>query len=319
VHARGAGGHAGEARQAAVDVLDGLLVRRPAVLQHVLDQVDPPARAVELVAQHLVGRAGRGAEAAMHAGAQDLVRPRDRRVAQLLGGEIGLHAGSQAATGARRPSPGFRMPRGSNFARSPPSAATGAGAGVEHAQRALRRPRRAPASHARRRAASAARRSASSSGTSSPDQPAAPVVDRPARRQGGAPRRPVAGRTATRQTAPARRRTPPRRAPPPRPPAPRRPAPCRSARAPPAPSRGRRPRPRSPPAAAASAAGPPADAPRRSPRRAPVSRGHRRDRRPAAAPPAPASPRLGLGSTLKATSVSTPSVPWLPAISFTRS
>ena len=55
-------------------------------LQHVLDQVDAPARAVELVAQHLVGRAGRGAEAAMHAGPQDPVRPRGRRVARAARG-----------------------------------------------------------------------------------------------------------------------------------------------------------------------------------------------------------------------------------------
>ena len=45
VHARRAGGHAGEARQAAVDVLDHLAGRGPVVLQHVLDQVDAPARA----------------------------------------------------------------------------------------------------------------------------------------------------------------------------------------------------------------------------------------------------------------------------------
>ncbi len=92
MHARGAGGHAGQAAQAAVDMLDGLRVGRPVVLQHVLDQVDAAARAVELVAQHLVGRAGRGAEPAMDAGAQDLVRPRGVGIPQLLGTEICLHA-----------------------------------------------------------------------------------------------------------------------------------------------------------------------------------------------------------------------------------
>ena len=40
-------------------------------LEHLLDQVDAAARAVELVAEQLVGRAGRGAEAAVHALAQD--------------------------------------------------------------------------------------------------------------------------------------------------------------------------------------------------------------------------------------------------------
>ena len=48
----------------------------PAVLQHVLDQIDAAARAVELVAQQHIGRAGRVAEAAMDAGAQDRVRRR---------------------------------------------------------------------------------------------------------------------------------------------------------------------------------------------------------------------------------------------------
>ena len=47
-----------------------------AALQHVLDQVDAAARAVELVAEQHIGRAGRGAEAAMHAGAQDLAPTR---------------------------------------------------------------------------------------------------------------------------------------------------------------------------------------------------------------------------------------------------
>ena len=77
VHARRAGGHAGEAGEAAVDVLDDLGGRRPVVLQHVLDQVDAAARGIELVAEQHIGRAGRGAEAAMHAGAQDLVGLRD--------------------------------------------------------------------------------------------------------------------------------------------------------------------------------------------------------------------------------------------------
>ena len=91
VHARRAGGHAGEARKAAVDVLDDLARRRPVVLQHVLDQVDAPARRIELVAEQHIGRAGRGAEAAMHAGAQDLVGFRDVRIGELREGEGGLH------------------------------------------------------------------------------------------------------------------------------------------------------------------------------------------------------------------------------------
>ncbi len=95
VHAGGAGGHAGEARQAAVDVGHHLGGRGGLVLQHVLDQVDAPARRIELVAEQHVGRAGGGAEAAMHAGAQDLLRLRDLRVGELGEGEQGLHAGNQ--------------------------------------------------------------------------------------------------------------------------------------------------------------------------------------------------------------------------------
>ena len=39
--------------------------------EHLLDQIDAAARAVEFVAEQLIGRAGRGAEAAVHAFAQD--------------------------------------------------------------------------------------------------------------------------------------------------------------------------------------------------------------------------------------------------------
>ena len=87
VHPGRAGGHAGEAREAAVDVLDDLGGRGPVVLQHVLDQVDAAARGIELVAEQHIGRAGRGAEAAMHAGAQDLVGLRDVRIGELREGE----------------------------------------------------------------------------------------------------------------------------------------------------------------------------------------------------------------------------------------
>ena len=45
--------------------------RRRLAFEHLLDQVDAAARAVELVAEQLVGRAGGGAEAAVHALAQD--------------------------------------------------------------------------------------------------------------------------------------------------------------------------------------------------------------------------------------------------------
>ena len=92
VHARRAGRHAGQARQAAVDVPDLGLARRAIALEHRLDEVDAPARAVALVAQQHEGRAGRGAEAAMHALAQDVLAARGLRIGELGQGEVGLHA-----------------------------------------------------------------------------------------------------------------------------------------------------------------------------------------------------------------------------------
>ncbi|MGY4329723.1 hypothetical protein ACVWWG_004140 [Bradyrhizobium sp. LB7.2] len=80
---RGAGRHAGQARQAAVDMLDHFSRRRQVLLQHLLDQIDAAARAIELVAKQHIGRTGRGAEAAMDAGAQDLVGFRDVGVGEL--------------------------------------------------------------------------------------------------------------------------------------------------------------------------------------------------------------------------------------------
>ena len=50
-------------------------VGRAAGLQQLLDQIDAAARAIALVAADDIGRAGRGAEAAMHAGAQDFLEP----------------------------------------------------------------------------------------------------------------------------------------------------------------------------------------------------------------------------------------------------
>jgi hypothetical protein len=70
LHARRAGRFAVAAGEAAVQV-QLRLARRLGAFQHLLDQVDAPARAIELVAQQLIGRAGGGAEAAVHAGAQD--------------------------------------------------------------------------------------------------------------------------------------------------------------------------------------------------------------------------------------------------------
>src|SRR5690606_27968408 len=71
-------------------------------------QIDAAARTVALVAEQHIGWAGRGAEAAMHAGAQDPVRLRDLRIGQLREGERGLHPYPMR--------PGLRMLRGSNAA-----------------------------------------------------------------------------------------------------------------------------------------------------------------------------------------------------------
>ncbi|MNF89567.1 hypothetical protein D3C84_720970 [compost metagenome] len=69
---RGAGGLAVAARQAAVQVLLGLLCHLVA-FQHLLDQVDAPARAIQFIAEQLIGRARGVTETAVHAGAQDAV------------------------------------------------------------------------------------------------------------------------------------------------------------------------------------------------------------------------------------------------------
>jgi len=67
VHAGRTCRHTGQTGQAAVDVLDHLGRGIALVLQHVLDEVDAPPRAVELVAKQHIGRAGGGTEAAMDA------------------------------------------------------------------------------------------------------------------------------------------------------------------------------------------------------------------------------------------------------------
>ena len=88
--------------------------RRPALLQHVLHHHDAAARPVALVAEQHIGRAGRGADAAMHAGAQRSFPPRpdaDRRAARR-----------ENAVRIQTPShmrPGLNRPSGSNAAFTP--------------------------------------------------------------------------------------------------------------------------------------------------------------------------------------------------------
>ena len=87
---RWAGGHAGEAREAAVDVIGDRRGDR-ALLEHLLDQIDAAARAIALIAEQHIGRTSCGAEAAMDAALQHGVGPSDGRVLELLVGEIGVH------------------------------------------------------------------------------------------------------------------------------------------------------------------------------------------------------------------------------------
>ncbi len=81
-----------------------------ATLQHLLDLVDTPAWPVELVAQQLVRGAGRVAEAAMHALADDRLGAVAGRGAANEIGQMRFHAFQIS----RYMRPGSRMPAGSN-------------------------------------------------------------------------------------------------------------------------------------------------------------------------------------------------------------
>jgi hypothetical protein len=74
---------------------------RRAALEHSLDQVDAAARRIELIAEQDIGGAGRGAEAAMDAFADDRIGFGDLRVGELGGGEVGLHGFRQNGTCGR--------------------------------------------------------------------------------------------------------------------------------------------------------------------------------------------------------------------------
>ena len=72
VDAGRAGGLAGAAGEAAIQV-QLRAAGRGGALEHLLDLVDAPARTIQFVTEQLVGGAGRIAEPAVHAGAQDRV------------------------------------------------------------------------------------------------------------------------------------------------------------------------------------------------------------------------------------------------------
>jgi hypothetical protein len=95
VHVGRTGGHAGEAGEAAIDVLDRLRIGRPAFLEHALDEVNAAARAIELVAEQHIGRAGGGAEAAMHAGPEDLLGLANIGILELRRAEGRFHGRSR--------------------------------------------------------------------------------------------------------------------------------------------------------------------------------------------------------------------------------
>ena len=91
MHARGACRHTGQTAEAAINVFDCLCIRHPLVLEHILDQIDSAPRAVQLVAQHLIGRASCSAKPAMHASAQDFIGALGTGIFQLLFGKWSLH------------------------------------------------------------------------------------------------------------------------------------------------------------------------------------------------------------------------------------
>src|SRR5277367_4644900 len=83
------------------------LLRRPTIFQHGLDQLDPTSRAVAFIAQENVCRAGRSAEATVHALANFSVARRGLAVGELVGCECRLHQAIR---------PRLRTPRGSKAA-----------------------------------------------------------------------------------------------------------------------------------------------------------------------------------------------------------
>ena len=110
VHTGRTGRHTSKTGQTPIDMFDCFCIRRTVVFQHIFDQVNPSARAVQFVTQHLIGWARRCAKPAMHTRPQYLVAAFDGREFKLVFGKIRLHQSIR---------PGLRMFPGSNCARSP--------------------------------------------------------------------------------------------------------------------------------------------------------------------------------------------------------
>ena len=67
--------------------------RRRLAFEHLLDKVDATPWTIELIAQQLIGRAGRVTEAAVHALAQNGFGFQSVRGVKKFGGEFSLHVG----------------------------------------------------------------------------------------------------------------------------------------------------------------------------------------------------------------------------------
>ena len=76
MHTRWAGGHARQARETAINMLDGFCVCWTIILQHFLDQINTAAWAVEFISQGEISRTGRCAKTTVYAAAQNLLRMR---------------------------------------------------------------------------------------------------------------------------------------------------------------------------------------------------------------------------------------------------
>ncbi|MCY1530265.1 hypothetical protein D9M68_654460 [compost metagenome] len=114
LHAGRAGGLAVAAGQAAVQVLQGAGTGFMA-FEHLFHQVDAPTRAIQLVAEQLVGGAGGIAEAAVHAATQDGFGLFAARQGAGLFTQMGLHVRPQTSAYIR---PGLKIPCGSSCALS---------------------------------------------------------------------------------------------------------------------------------------------------------------------------------------------------------
>ena len=108
IHTRGACRHTGQAGQAAIYMFDRFLIRDPLIFQHILNQIDSAARAVQLITQNLIGGTCRSAKAAVDTAAQNIIGAFDLGISELRFCEMCLHQLIR---------PGFKMPRGSNFSR----------------------------------------------------------------------------------------------------------------------------------------------------------------------------------------------------------